>query len=154
MYLRYFDGSTESVCRPWTKHIYLYIFPSFGMVLVWPRFSLYHVSLVSSPPVGYLFQSYGEFVFPPAWQTYTVSLFTAMVIMSRAFVQGKSNKSRPFCGVSWLIIQPAFPVLPVSCSITSDVLVFCSCWFEKVPIDFLLVGLSLIDYDTFLWEQT
>ena len=72
-------------CRPWTKHIYLYIFPSFGMVLVWPRFSLYHVSLVSSPPVGYLFQSYGEFVFRPARQTYTVSLFTAMVITESCF---------------------------------------------------------------------
>ena len=153
MYLRYFDGSTESVCRPWTKHIYLYIFPSFGMVLVWPRFSLYHVSLVSSPPVGYLFQSYGEFVLPSARQTYTVSLLLPWSSQSRVFVQGKFSLSRPFCGVSWLIIQSAYPVLSVSCSITSDVLIFCSCWFEKVPIDFLPAGLSLIDYDTLLWEQ-
>ena len=29
-------------------------------------------------------------------------------------------------------------------------LIFCSCWFEKVPIDFLPAGLSLIDYDILL----
>ena len=29
-------------------------------------------------------------------------------------------------------------------------LIFRSCWFEKVSIDFLLAGLSLIDYDTLL----
>ena len=34
-----------------------------------------------------------------------------MIITSHTFVQGNSNQSRPFCGVSWLIIQSAFPGL-------------------------------------------
>ena len=155
MYLRYFDGSTESVLSPLNKaHILIYI--SF----IWDGFSfdlgsaftMFHLSVlprlvISSNHMESLFCLLQDrliqchFLLP--WSS-----------QSRAFVQGKSSLSRPFCGVSWLIIQSAFPVLSVSCSITSDVLVFCSCWFEKVPIDFLPAGLSLIDYDTLLWEQT
>ena len=155
MYLHYCDGSTESVCRPWTKHIYLYIFPSFGMVLVFDlgsAFTMFHLSVlprlvISSNHMESLFCLLQDrliqchFILP--WSS-----------QSRAFVQGKFSLSRPFCGVSCLIIQSAFPVLSLSCSITTDVLVFFSCWFEKVSIDFLPAGLSLIDYDTFLWEKT
>ena len=155
MYLHCFDGSIESFCRPWTKHIYLYIFPSFGMVLVFDlgsAFAMFHLSVLprlvisSNHMESLLCLLHNRLIqchFLLPWSS-----------LSRAFVQGKSSLSRPFCGVSWLIIQSAFPVLSVSCSITSDVLIFCSCWFEKVPIDFLPAGLSLINYDTLLWEQT
>ena len=153
MYLRCFDGSTESVFRPWTKHIYLYIFPTFGMVLVFDlgsAFTLFHLSVlprlvISSNHMESLFCLLHNriiqchFLLP--WSLWVVILF-----------KGSFNQIRPFCGVSWLIIQSAFSVLSVYCSITSDVLVFCSCWFEKVSIDFSLAGLSLIDYDTLLWE--
>ena len=110
-----------SVCRPWTKHIHLYISSIWDGFSFLSRFSLCLVSLVSPPPVGYLFQSYGEFVFASCITKLYSVIFTTMVITSRAFVQGKFNQSQPFCSVSWLIIQLAFPVLSVSCSITLDI---------------------------------
>jgi hypothetical protein len=46
--------------------------------------------------------------------------------------------------------QSAIPVVSVMSYITSAILVLYSCWFEKVPIDFLPAGLVLIDDDILL----
>ena len=133
MLLHILMAVTVSICRPWTKHISLCIF------LIWDGFSfslgdaitLFHESVL---PRLVISSNHMESLFlPPALQTYTVSLFVAMVIMSRDFVQGKLTLIWPFCGVSWLIIQ-ASPVLSVSCTITSDVWSYAHAGLRRSPL--------------------
>ena len=56
-------------------------------------------------------------------------------------------------GLSMLSLDSFFSRPSAVCQsilLSNSYLFLCSCWFEKVSIDFSLAGLSLIDYDTFL----
>ena len=151
----FFDGSTVSVCHPWTKHIHLYIFPPFGMVLVFglgSAFAMFHWSVlprlvISSNHMESLFCLLHNrliqchFLLP--WSSRVMLLFKGILTrVGHSAVSLDSLFSRPSWSCQYLVLSHQM------------FLVLCSCWFEKVSIDFLLAVLSLIDYDTLLWEQT
>ena len=116
---------------------------------VWPTRCHNLVSRVSSPLVGYLFQSYGEFVFSSC----ITNLYNVIICChghhESCFCSREVNPESAIlqCLLTYYSSLPIFVSVLYYHIIC---LVLCSCWFEKVSIDFLPVGLSLIDYDILL----
>ena len=112
---------------PWIKHKKLclsFIWDGFSF---WLRRSHNLVSWVSFPPVGYLFQSYGGFVYASCMTNLYKVIICYHSQHESCFCSREVNLSHPFCGVSWLIFQSAISILSVSGSITSVIWSLNSC---------------------------
>jgi len=139
----------ESVMLPLNKALKTKS-PSYGRDLVWLRYAL--TLLLSQLSLDWL-------SLPIIWRVRSCLLPNELIQshhmlpyshIESFFCSREVILSWPLCGVSWLNFSWPFLVFSIMSIITSIILVLYSCWFEKVPIEFLLASLVLINDDILL----